>query len=121
MAGVRPDRLRPVTPLTARDRALLAQLAEHEPLGTSELRLLFFTGERTCRQRLAQPERLDVTDEGFAEVSNRFLLRLAFTKRWNVGDTSCKATLLFVGNDFILSENASPARTEGSPITVPDH
>lgn len=53
---MRPDRLRPVTPLTARDRALLEQLAEHEPLATSELRLLFFTGARTCRQRLAQLE-----------------------------------------------------------------
>jgi protein involved in plasmid replication-relaxation len=58
--GVRPDRLRPVTPLTARDRALLAQLAEHEPLATSELRLLFFTGPRTCRQRLMQLERAEL-------------------------------------------------------------
>jgi len=60
VAGVRPDRLRPVTPLTARDRALLDRLAEHEPLTTSELRLLFFTGERTCRQRLAQLERAEL-------------------------------------------------------------
>ena len=57
---MRPDRLRPVTPLTARDRALLDRLAEHEPLTTSELRLLFFTGERTCRQRLAQLERAEL-------------------------------------------------------------
>src|SRR6266568_1959820 len=60
VTGVRPDRLRPVTPLTARDRALLDRLAEHEPLSTSELRLLFFTGERTCRQRLAQLERAEL-------------------------------------------------------------
>ena len=53
---MRPDRLRPVTPLTDRDRALLAQLAEHEPLATSELLLLFFTGPRTCRQRLMRYE-----------------------------------------------------------------
>lgn len=53
---MRPDRLLPVTPLTARDRALLEQLAEHEPLATSELLLLFFTGARTCRQRLSQLE-----------------------------------------------------------------
>jgi hypothetical protein len=57
VAGVQPDRPGPVTPLTARDRALLERLAEHEPLATSELRLFFFTGERTCRQRLAQLER----------------------------------------------------------------
>jgi hypothetical protein len=60
VAGVRPDRLPPVTPLTARDRALLAQLAEHEPLATSELLLLFFTGPRTCRQRLTQLERAEL-------------------------------------------------------------
>ncbi len=60
VAGVRPDRLRPVTPLTARDRALLEQLAEHEPLATSELLLLFFTGARTCRQRLVQLERAEL-------------------------------------------------------------
>lgn len=38
--------------VTVRDRAILAQLAEHEPLTTGELRLLFFTGVRTCRARL---------------------------------------------------------------------
>ncbi|SRR6266511_3629786 len=48
---------RPLLPaLTERDRALLAQLAEHEPLTTSELRLLFFSGPRTCRVRLARLE-----------------------------------------------------------------
>jgi hypothetical protein len=38
--------------LTARDRALLERLGEHEPLTTCELRLLFFTGESRCRRRL---------------------------------------------------------------------
>ena len=38
--------------LTQRDRAILHRLAEHEPLTTNELRLLFFTGARTCRARL---------------------------------------------------------------------
>lgn len=38
--------------LTGRDRAILERLAEHEPLTTSELLLLFFTGIRTCRARL---------------------------------------------------------------------
>src|SRR5437763_2536692 len=58
--GVRPDPRRPVPPLTARDRALPAQRAEHEPLATSELLLLFFTGPRTCRQRLTQLERAEL-------------------------------------------------------------
>lgn len=39
--------------LTDRDLALLDRLCQHEPLSTSELRLLFFSGERTCRARLA--------------------------------------------------------------------
>jgi hypothetical protein len=51
----RPDRP-PLPALTERDRALLAQLAEHEPLATGELLLLFFTGARTCRVRLTQLE-----------------------------------------------------------------
>ena len=38
--------------LTVRDRAILDRLQEHEPLTTGELRLLFFTGVRTCRARL---------------------------------------------------------------------
>ncbi len=51
----RPERP-PLPALTERDHALLAQLAEHEPLATSDLLLLFFTGARTCRVRLAQLE-----------------------------------------------------------------
>ena len=42
----------PVALLTQRDQAILERLAEHEPLTTSELQLLFFTGARTCRARL---------------------------------------------------------------------
>lgn len=42
----------PSLALTVRDRAILDRLQEHEPLTTSELRLLFFTGIRTCRARL---------------------------------------------------------------------
>lgn len=38
--------------LTERDRELLVRLDEHEPLSTSELRLLFFSGESRCRRRL---------------------------------------------------------------------
>lgn len=51
-----PDSPRPLPPLTGRDRAVLDRLAEHEPLSTSELHLLFFTGARTCRARLVQLE-----------------------------------------------------------------
>lgn len=42
----------PLPSLTVRDRAILDRLQEHEPLTTSELRLLFFSGIRTCRARL---------------------------------------------------------------------
>lgn len=42
----------PSLALTVRDRTILDRLQEHEPLTTSELRLLFFTGIRTCRARL---------------------------------------------------------------------
>ena len=44
--------IHPAALLTQRDRAILHRLAEHEPLTTSELRLLFFSGARTCRARL---------------------------------------------------------------------
>ena len=43
-------------PVTARDRELLDRLSQHEPLSTSELHLLFFTGLRTCRRRLSRLE-----------------------------------------------------------------
>src|SRR5438128_4650615 len=42
--------------LTRRDREILRQLAEHEPLSSSELCLLFFTGARSTRLRLAHLE-----------------------------------------------------------------
>lgn len=42
----------PNVTLTDRDLAILYRLAEHEPLTTSELRLLFFYGLRTCQLRL---------------------------------------------------------------------
>ncbi|HEY3945610.1 MAG TPA: replication-relaxation family protein [Solirubrobacteraceae bacterium] len=38
--------------LTDRDLAILDRLAEHEPLTTGELRVLFFRGLRTCQSRL---------------------------------------------------------------------
>lgn len=56
MSRVRRPERPPLPALTERDRALLAQLAEHEPLATGELLLLFFNGARACRVRLAQLE-----------------------------------------------------------------
>jgi hypothetical protein len=47
-------------PTNPRDRDLLDRLAQHEPLSTSELCLLFFTGLRTCRQRLVKLETHDL-------------------------------------------------------------
>jgi hypothetical protein len=46
--------------VTARDRELLDRLSQHEPLSTSELRLLFFSGVRTCRERLVKLEAQDL-------------------------------------------------------------
>jgi hypothetical protein len=42
--------------LTERDKEILSRLAEHEPLSSSELSLLFFTGERSARLRLCHLE-----------------------------------------------------------------
>lgn len=42
--------------LTTRDREILGQLGEHEPLSSSELCLLFFTGARSTRLRLSHLE-----------------------------------------------------------------
>lgn len=42
-----------IPPLTLRDQDLLQRLAQHEPLSTSEIGLLYFTGARTCRRRLS--------------------------------------------------------------------
>jgi hypothetical protein len=42
--------------VTLRDRELLDRLSQHEPLSTSELHLLYFSGLRTCRRRLLKLE-----------------------------------------------------------------
>jgi Replication-relaxation len=47
-------------PTTPRDRDLLDRLAQHEPLSTSELCLLFFTNARVCRRRLVKLETHDL-------------------------------------------------------------
>jgi hypothetical protein len=46
--------------VTVRDRELLDRLSQSEPLSTSELCLLFFTGVRTCRERLVKLEAHDL-------------------------------------------------------------
>ncbi len=46
--------------VTARDREILDRLSQHEPLSTSELCLLFFTGIRACRERLVKLETQDL-------------------------------------------------------------
>jgi len=52
VGGVAATAVAAAARLTARDRDLLDRLNEHEPLTTSELRLLFFSGESRCRRRL---------------------------------------------------------------------
>jgi hypothetical protein len=61
----------PSLALTVRDLAILDRLAEHEPLTTSELRLLFFTGARTCRARLKLLEEAGVLCRVYPARSNR--------------------------------------------------
>jgi hypothetical protein len=63
--------IRPAARLTVRDRAILARLAQHEPLTTSELRLLFFTGPRTCRARLKLLHDLDVLTRVYPARASR--------------------------------------------------
>lgn len=57
--------------LTDRDLAILHRLAEHEPLTTSELRLLFFTGPRTCQSRLKLLENARVLCRVYPARSSR--------------------------------------------------
>jgi hypothetical protein len=58
-------------PTTARDQELLGRLAQHEPLSTSELCLLFFTGTRTCLERLAKLETHDLLMRVYPTRSHR--------------------------------------------------
>ena len=60
-----------IPPTTARDRELLDRLSQHEPLSTSELHLLFFTGIRTCRRRLTKLEAHDLLTRVYPTRSNR--------------------------------------------------
>ncbi len=58
-------------PTTPRDRELLDRLSQHEPLSTSELCLLFFTGPRTCRRRLLKLEAHDLLTRVYPARTHR--------------------------------------------------
>jgi hypothetical protein len=58
-------------PTTPRDRELLDRLSQHDPLCTSELHLLFFTGLRTCRRRLTKLETHDLLTRVYPTRSDR--------------------------------------------------
>jgi hypothetical protein len=57
--------------VTARDRELLDRLSQSEPLFTSELCVLFFTGLRVCRRRLASLEAQDLLTRVYPARSHR--------------------------------------------------
>lgn len=57
--------------LTERDREILGRLAEHEPLSTSELCLLFFTGGRSTRLRLCRLEDSGLLERVYPARSRR--------------------------------------------------
>jgi hypothetical protein len=57
--------------VTVRDRELLDRLSQHEPLSTSELHLLFFSGLRTCRRRLSRLEAAGLLVRVFPTRSTR--------------------------------------------------
>jgi len=56
---------------TPRDRELLDRLFQHEPLSTSELFLLFFSGSRTCRRRLLKLEAHDLLTRVYPARTHR--------------------------------------------------
>lgn len=57
--------------VNARDRELLDRLSQSEPLSTSELCLLFFSGVRTCRDRLVKLEAHDLLLRVYPARSHR--------------------------------------------------
>jgi hypothetical protein len=57
--------------LTDRDREILGRLAEYEPLSSSELCLLFFTGGRSARLRLCNLEENDLLERVYPARSRR--------------------------------------------------
>jgi hypothetical protein len=57
--------------ITERDREILSQLAEHEPLSSSELALLYFPSARSCRLRLCHLEDRDLLQRVYPARSRR--------------------------------------------------
>jgi hypothetical protein len=57
--------------LTERDGEILSRLAEHEPLSSSELCLLFFTGGRSARLRLCHLEDTGLLERVYPARSRR--------------------------------------------------
>jgi len=60
-----------IAAVTVRDRELLDRLSQHEPLSTSELHLLFFSGLRTCRRRLLKLQEQDLLLRVYPAGSHR--------------------------------------------------
>lgn len=89
--------------VTLRDRELLDRLAQHEPLSTSELCLLFFTGARACRGRLLKLEQ------------QKLLARVYPSREWRGGATEALWFLSPHGRQMI---GASARRPPG--LSIPD-
>ncbi len=89
--------------VTLRDRELLDRLAQHEPLSTSELCLLFFTGARACRGRLLKLEQ------------QKLLTRVYPSREWRGGATEALWFLSPHGRQMI---GASARRPPG--LSIPD-
>ncbi|HEY5288148.1 MAG TPA: replication-relaxation family protein [Solirubrobacteraceae bacterium] len=89
--------------VTLRDRELLDRLAQHEPLSTSELCLLFFTGARSCRGRLLKLEQ------------QKLLTRVYPSREWRGGATEALWFLSPHGRQMI---GASARRPPG--LSIPD-
>jgi hypothetical protein len=89
--------------VTLRDRELLDRLAQHEPLSTSELCLLFFTGARSCRGRLLKLEQ------------QKLLARVYPSREWRGGATEALWFLSPHGRQMI---GASARRPPG--LSIPD-
>lgn len=89
--------------VTLRDRELLDRLAQHEPLSTSELCLLFFTGARACRGRLLKLEQ------------QKLLARVYPSREWRGGATEA---LWFLSPHGRQTIGASSRRPPG--LSIPD-
>jgi Replication-relaxation len=89
--------------VTLRDRELLDRLAQHEPLSTSELCLLFFTGARACRGRLLKLEQ------------QKLLSRVYPSREWRGGATEALWFLSPHGRKMIGAPSRRPPG-----LSIPD-